>query len=251
VRVERSLTLGYVIAGLGQLAVVSVLTPLREWPEATAIVVLALIVGIAAAAVSAGPLAGAVATMTGALSFDFLFIPPYRDLKLGSDDRLWFVGVLLAVGTAIVTITRRRWPHTAGETRPSAGSRPNSSEHVQRVSLLIEQGADVRDLVSAVEAELLGLLLARRCRFEAATEVSTRPRLERDGTVSGRGLEDSLPAAELELPVRAARQVVGRFVVDPTPGAVVPLDRRIVAVILTDHLAAAITGRSPSVPPRI
>jgi hypothetical protein len=37
-------------------------------------------------------------------------------------------------------------------------------------------------------------------------------------------------------------------VITPTGGAAVPMVHRVVAVILTDHLAAAVTTRKPTAP---
>jgi K+-sensing histidine kinase KdpD len=251
VRDESALAVGYVVAGLGPLTAVSVLSPLRDEPLSTGIVVLVLVALIGAAAVLAGPQAGAITTVTAVLSFDFLMVPPYGVLSFGSDPELWVVVLLVVCGVAIVVATaRRRRSHPVGDTTPQPTPRPNASRHVQRVVLLIEQGADARDLISAVQAELTGLLLARSCRFEAGHDTSIRPCIERDGSVTGWGATLELPATELDLPVRLGRHVVGRFVIEPTAGAAVPLDHRIVAVIVTDHLAAALSGAKPIVPPR-
>ena len=250
-RKEFALAVGYVTAGLGPLAAMSVLSTLREQPLSTGVVVLVLIAVIAAAAVLAGPRAGAAATLSAALSFDFLFIAPYRELKLGSLEELWPVALLIAFGVWIVSVVRRTWRYDADNPVSPSVPRPNSSRHVQRVALLIEQGADPRDLIAAVQAELTGLLLVRSCRFDLGHDVGSRPRIERDGTVSGRRAELVLPPTELEIPVCVGRHRVGRFVVEPTPGVVVPMDHRIVAVILTDHLAAALATGKPTAPPRI
>ena len=64
------------------------------------------------------------------------------------------------------------------------------------------------------------------------------------------GADLELPPTELELPVRLGRHSVGRFLVDPTPGVIVPFDHRIVAVILTDHLAAALVSDRSAASPR-
>jgi hypothetical protein len=205
---------------------------------------------IAASAVLAGPSAGAVATVAAVLSFDFLFVRPYLVLNVPSNDDIWPAVVLLGVGSGIVTVVRRRWPppSTRGDTARPDLPQPNQSRHIDRVVHLIEQGADPRDLVSAVQAELTGLLLLRSCRFETGEASSPRRRIERNGTVAGRDGALAFPPDELELPVRLRSHHVGRFVLTPTSGVSIPLEHRIVAVILTDHLAAAITSRTPTTP---
>ncbi len=249
-RKEFALAGGYITAGLGPLAATSVMSSLREQPLSAGVVILVLSAMIAASAVLAGPRAGAAATLCAALSFDFLFIPPFRELKLGPLDELWPVALLIAFGVWIVAVVRRTWRYDADEPMSPSVPRPNSSRHVQRVALLIEQGADPRDIIAAAQAELTGLLLVRSCRFESGHDTGSRPRIERDGTVSGHRAELVLPPTELEIPVCVGRHRVGRFVVEPTPGVVVPMDHRIVAVILTDHLAAALATGKPTAPPR-
>jgi K+-sensing histidine kinase KdpD len=248
VRDDLALVLGFVIAGVGPLVVATVLSPLREQPQSASIVVVVLVFVIATATVLAGPGAGAFATVTAALSFDFLFIRPYLVLKVDSNDELWPVVLLLAVGLGIVAVAGRRWPQSTGTTAPPTRPRPNQSQHIARVVHLIEQGNDPRDLISAVQAELTGLLLARSCRFEPGEAASPLPRMERNGTVAGRDAARPFPHEDVELPVRRGSHNVGRFVLTPTPGVSIPLEHRIIAVILTDHLAAAIASHAPSAP---
>jgi hypothetical protein len=105
-----------------------------------------------------------------------------------------------------------------------------------------------------VQAELTTLLIARGCRFEPDDEAALRPaiprRLERDGSVTGRGLDPLLPGEELEIPVCLGGKRLGRFVVEPTPEVIVPLAPRVVAIVLTDHLAAAMSHRRVVAPAR-
>jgi hypothetical protein len=247
VRQDRAIAIGYVTAAGGPLAAVSLLKFLRQQPLSIPAVVLVLVVVIVVAAVLAGPFAGLAATLIAALSFDFWFVAPYRVLKLGPIDRLWPVALLLVGGASIVAAIWQRWRIRGARAAPRS---PGPSLHVQRVALLIERGADVRDVIAAVEAELTGLLVARSCRFDSGPDVGDRPRIERNGAVSGHGVERELPSTQLELPVRLGRHRVGRFLIDPTPGVVVPFDHRIVAVILTDHLAAALTSHRSATPRR-
>jgi hypothetical protein len=250
VRQDRALAVGYVTAAAGPLAAVAVLKFLREQPLSIPAVVLVLIVLIVVAAGLAGPFAGLMATVTAALSFDFVFVAPFRVLKLGPIGRLWPVALLLVAGTTIAAGVRRRWQYRDVVAVSQPVRSPSPSLHVHRIALLIERGADVRDVIAAVQAELMGLLVARSCRFDSGPDAGGRPCIERDGTVSGRAASLELPPTQLELPVQLGRHRLGRFLIDPTPGVVVPFHHRIVAVILTDHLAAALVGAKPVVPPR-
>ena len=99
-----------------------------------------------------------------------------------------------------------------------------------------------------MQAELTGLLLAHSCRYEAGEPTSVLPRIERNGTVAGSPALLPLQAEDLELPVSRGDRYVGRFVLSPTVGASVPQENWIVAVILTDHLAAAVISHKPAAP---
>ena len=246
-RDEVELAVGWGVAAFGPLAATTVMTGLRHQPHATGLVVAALVCVIGAAAVLAGPRAAAVATLTAALSFDFLLVRPYLELKVDTDDSMWPALVLVAAGTSIVYVAHRRWQPAARSDRSGTGSPSNESRRIERIMLLIEQGADPVDLISAVEAELTALMLARRCRFEPGEAADSLPRIERDGTIAGHPPSSlALPPEDIELPVRWQGRSVGRFVITPTGGASVPMVHRVVAVILTDHLAAAVTTRKPT-----
>jgi hypothetical protein len=250
VRQDRAFAIGYTTAAVGPLAAVSLLKFLREEPLGTPAVVFVLLLIIVVAAVTAGPIAGFTASVIAAMSFDFLFVAPYRELKLSPVDELWPAALLLVAGVCVALVIRRRWRYSGNHPAAAAERRPNPSLHVQRVALLIERGADVRDVIAAVQAELTGLLVARNCRFDPGHTLGGRPRIERDGSITGIGADLELPPTELELPVRLGRHSVGRFLVDPTPGVIVPFDHRIVAVILTDHLAAALVHDRSAASPR-
>ena len=249
-RQDRAFAIGYTTAAVGPLAAVSLLKFLREQPLGVPTVVLALLVIIVVSAVLAGPIAGFAAGFA-TLSFDFLFVAPYTDIKLSPIDELWPAVLLLVAGVSVVSVSTRSLAILGQPQRRNAAARPECpSLHVQRVFLLIERGADVRDVIAAVQAELTGLLVARSCRFDSGHTSGGRPRIERDGSISGIGPGLELPPTELELPVRLGRHSVGRFLVDPTPGVIVPFDHRIVAVILTDHLAATLASDKSAASPR-
>ena len=243
---DLRLAAGWGVTAFGPFTVTALLTPLREQMHATTFVVVVLICLIGAAAILAGPTAGALATVMAVLSFDFFFIEPYLLLKVDADDGTWPLVPLVAAGSSIVFIARRRWSRSADTTATAASFQPNRSRHIERIVHLIQQGDDSNDLISAVQAELTGLLLARSCRFEAGDPTSTLPQIERNGTVAGR--DGALPSQpeQVELPVRRGDRYVGRFVLTRTDGASVPLEHWIVAVILTDHLAAAVITHRPS-----
>ena len=239
--------LGFVVAGFGPLATAAVLSPWRDQPL-TGIVVFALLVTVAVATVLAGPGAGALATILSALSYDFVFVPPYRVIKVEFDGQLWPLLPIVTAGLALGVVARRSWPPRS-TTAPPLNSPPESqSVRIERFVQLVEEGTDHRDLISVVGAELTVLLRARSCRFEAGDVGTGVARIERNGSVIGYEADASWTHQVLEVPVRHGAHQVGRFVLTFTPGVSIPLEHRIVAVILSDHLAAALVAHPSTAP---
>jgi Domain of unknown function (DUF4118) len=245
---DFELAVGWGVAALGPFTVVTMLTPFREQVHAATFVVVVLIALIGAAAMLAGPMAATVATIMAVLSFDFFFLHPYLVLKVDAEDGMWPVVVLSLAGLCAVAVARQRSRRSTRASKPSTRPGPNRSRHIERIVHLIEQGVDSNDLISAVQAELTGLLLARSCRFEPGEPTSVVLRIERNGSVAGSPAFPPSQAEDLELPVSRGDRYVGRFVLTPTVGASVPAENWIVAVILTDHLAAAVISRKPAAP---
>lgn len=243
-RDDVALAAGFALAGFGTLGTTVLFVPVRDNPLGSTFAVAALFVVLTMSTALAGPVAGAMATLTAVLSFNFFLVPPYLDLKVGRAADRWPVAALVIAGAGVVTASRRR----AGSD-PAAPSRasPNPSIHVDRVARLIQQRADPRDLVLAVGAELTALLSARRCWFEEGEAWSVRSALTRSGSVIG-GAEPALPAVEVELPVLAGTHRIGCFVIVPTADAIVPIAHRITALILADHLGRALGAHKSSTP---
>jgi hypothetical protein len=241
--------LGFFVAALGPLAVAALMVPLRTQPVATELAFLAMMYVVGAAGVMAGFRGGGSAAVMATLSFDFFFSRPRLELNLDSADDGRKAILLLSVGFGAAALAHRQ--HAARSTASlMLADRANSSKHIQRVVDLIAQGVDPRDLISAVQAELTVLLLLRSCRFETGEPAGCLPHLERNGTIStghhprhhGDGRR---PASEFALLVQAGGVTVGRFVLDPSPGTSLLLEHRIVALILADHLGAAIAAHAP------
>ncbi len=245
---DVELAVGWGVAAFGPFTVVAVLTPFRQQMHAAAFVVAVLIVLIGAAATLAGPTAATFATIMAVLSFDFFFLHPYLVLKVDAEDSMWPVVVLSLAGLCAVAVARQRSRRSRRASNPSTGPGPNQSRHIERIVRLVEQRVDSDDLIFAVQAELTGLLLAHSCRYEAGEPTSVLPRIERNGTVAGSPALLPSQAEDLELPVSRGDRYVGRFVLSPTVGASVPQENWIVAVILTDHLAAAVITHKPAAP---
>lgn len=106
-------------------------------------------------------------------------------------------------------------------------------------------------MVDQVRQQLTEILGLRDCRFEHGTLLGRHPSLEQDGSVTvGRSHwdldRDGWPRQEIELRAQVGGRYLGRFMLQPQPGTVVPpLQTRLVAVSLADHVGAALDTAGP------
>jgi len=217
----------------------AVLVPFRSSVAntAAALVLVAIIVGVA---VLGNRLAGFLSAASSALWFDFFLTRPYDRLAIAHRPDIETAVSLFLVGLVVSELAARSRHHH--------GVAVTESDHVDliyRVSELVSSGAPTHEVIERVRVELIELLHLRACRYESG--VSTRPsvRIEHEGYVLLAGnvwdvQHVGLPGPELELLVQGRGQTVGRFVLTPTPGFPVSLQRRVVAVTIADQVGAVL-----------
>jgi hypothetical protein len=120
------------------------------------------------------------------------------------------------------------------------------------VSELAASGAPTNEVVERVRSELVNLLHLRGARFDSGAAERPMMRLGHDGRVLlgdriWRVDRMGLPGPEIELLVQSRGEELGRFVLTPTPGRLVPYGRRVVAVALADQAGAALRPHLHSV----
>ena len=232
---------GIVLASLGPIAVAAALVPLRDVIDNTN-VALGLVLVVLAAALTGGRTAGAVAAISSVLAFDFFHTQPYLSMTIDSTDDLVTTILLLPIGLLIGTVAGR-----ARKARRSAEASRDQMHRVHRIAELSARGEETTVVLQQTQRELNELLGLADSRFEAPpyTDVDL-PVVERSGAVitdrhryTLDGFE--LPAGGVSLPVLARGRPVGRFVLVPSPGTGVSLERRIVAVALADQAGAALS----------
>ena len=233
---------GMVVGGIAPVFVAGLLVGLRDQVQ-NANIALVLVVVVVLSAAIGGRRAGACAAVVSALSLDFFHATPYLSLSIDTVDDVETTVLLLVVALVVGHIV-------AGSRRAqaSADERHNDIWRIHRVAEQAARGSESSDVILAAQEELTDLLTLRSCRFEAQPCSSTLPRLERSGFIDTRvfQLRDNafeLPAQGVELPVYGRGQPLGRFVLDPTPGVGVPLERRVVAVALADQVGAVLVPR--------
>jgi K+-sensing histidine kinase KdpD len=201
---------------------------------------------LAAAVVLVASLGSRSAAFVSAVSavvwFDFFHTQPYESFRINSGDDLLTAGVLLAVGLFVGELAVRSRYHRTAATESS-----NDIARIHSVAELVADGEAGDYLILVVANELRDLLSLQGCRFD--TEPSPKPtaRIERNGEVIIGDLRWGVhsmgfPGKEVELPVIGHGQVLGRYVLAPTPGEPVSFDKRIVAVALADQVGAALAA---------
>lgn len=238
---ERGL-LAVSLGGMVALAVAGLLVPVRSM-LGTANVALVLAVVVVAAAAAGGRLAGGVTAVLAAVAFDVAHTVPYGSLKVANGVDLLAGVLLLVVGLVAGELAERL--HATRRRRSQLGELGRLKRVAERASC----GDTSAALTAQVEAELLDCLSLRHCWYEPAPFLAELPRLEPDGSLSTRtyrwaagGFE--LPRQGVTIPVWARGRLLGRFVLSPTPGVGVPIERRLVALALVDQLAVVLAVRA-------
>jgi hypothetical protein len=238
--------LAVVLGVVAPIGVAAALVPLRDQVDSTniALVLVAVVVAVAA---TGQRLAGAVAALAAFGSFDFFHTRPYYSLAINQRSDVETAVLLLIVGLFVGELAARSNQHRSNAARNSA-----DIARIHAVAELVADDAPAEEVVTAVSNELKDLLSLRSCRFFSDVPPEPRPRLEKDGEVTMGNLRwgvDSmgLPGKEVDLVVQGRGQVLGRFVLVPTPGLPVSWDRRVVAVALADQVGAALADRATSV----
>ncbi|HUE25654.1 MAG TPA: DUF4118 domain-containing protein [Solirubrobacteraceae bacterium] len=219
--------------------VAAVLVPFRTTFSATASA-LVLTAVIVAVSISGDRSSGYLATISATLSFDVLLTQPYGRLAITHRPDLETAICLFVIGIAITEICVRGRLHrdTATEESVYVGVLHSTAE-------LVASGVSQDEVVRQVREYLIDLLHLRDCRFDRSPAERPRFRIESTGEVllggSVWGVHRlGLPGSEIELPVHTAGRVVGRFVLIPTPGFPISMERRIVAVALADQVGASL-----------
>jgi K+-sensing histidine kinase KdpD len=229
-----------VAAALLPLALAGVLVPFRTTfvDPASALLFVAVILAIA---VVGNRTAGIVASISSTLWFDLFLTRPYERLAISHRPEIETTVSLFVVGVIVTELAARNRRH-----RTNATAEADYVGLLYRFSELVASGAPAVDILDRTEHELIDLLELRACRYERGAGSRLRPSLEHDARVFvGANLwavEDlGLPGPEIELLVNGRGDVLGRFVLTPTPGRPIAFQRRVVAVALADQVGAALS----------
>jgi K+-sensing histidine kinase KdpD len=201
---------------------------------------LVLVVAIVAVAATGRRLAAAVAALSAALSFDFFLTRPYESFRITRTADLVTELLLLVVGLAVGELAAR-----GRQARHQAAVSGDEVTRLHTLTAMVAAGEEPHVIAITAAAGLRELLTLRDCRFTRAHPAPVAARITAEGTlVMGHEIwptEDlGLPTKQVDLPVRGNGEVLGHFLLTPTPGLGVPAHRLIVAVSMADLLGAAL-----------
>lgn len=231
--------LALLAAFLVPLGLAAVLGPFRGSFANTAAALL-LVAVIVAVAVTGNRLTGVVASISAALWFDFFLTAPYERLAITHRNDIETTVCLLVVGIMVTELAARSRHHfhVANE----------ESDFVAMINSLVDLAAGSVPTLMVVERaanSIRELLDLRACRFEADPPGPPLARIGSNGEVVHVGLlwpvlNIGIPGPEAEILTQWRGEVMGRFVLTPTPGLPVSVERRIVAMSLADLVEATL-----------
>ncbi|GAA4557772.1 DUF4118 domain-containing protein [Pseudonocardia xishanensis] len=225
------------------LAVACLLTPFRETVAGTSMA-LVLVLVVVAVAVRGDRVAGLLASVVAAASFDFFLSVPYLRFDILDPVDVETAVLLVAVGVAVTELAQ--WGRRELD---RAVRREGYLAGVAEAARLAGEGTDPAALAATVERMITDLLDLDTCRFDPAPARPDHPRVHTDGSVTWNGHpvdvdRDGLPTMDvIELPARDGagvfRLVAATHVARPT------LEQRRVAVTLAEQVGPHPTIDSP------
>jgi K+-sensing histidine kinase KdpD len=204
--------------------------------------VLLLVIVVVGVGVAGRRTAGVVAALSSAVWFDFFLTEPYLRFTISDRNDVETAVLLTLVGVAVTEIAG--W---GIRQRTRASGREGYLDGLaEAASMAADSDVPAGALREFIGRQVVAVLGADSCTFRTGPPTS-RPRLERDGSVTldGRVLDvdrSGLPTGDvIELPVHTGGQVRGTFVISCATRAAWPsLQQRRVAVTLAEQAAVAL-----------
>jgi hypothetical protein len=202
---------------------------------------------IAAVSILGSRVSGLLATASSAIWFDFYLTKPFDRLTISHRPDLETTICIIVVGLCVNEL--------AGANRRSyrrAGQKSNYVTTVHELAVMVSGDFTLEEILRFAEQSLREVLLLRECTFERVETGLPYARIVAEGSVVHVGLqwptkELGIPGPRAEILAQWRGRSYGRFVLTPSPGEPVSLDRRVVAVSLASLVAGALaTERRPA-----
>jgi hypothetical protein len=233
----------FALALLAPLGAAAVLVPFRGTFASTA-AALVLVGIVVAISVAGNRFSGFVASVSAALWFDFFLTRPYERFAISHRPDIETTISILVVGFMVSELAARSRHHSRA-----------SSEESMYVSMI----RDLTDLAArspkssavleSAARSLVELLDLRACHFDSVVSDPPLARIVSSGAVIHVGLDwpvsdIGIPGPEAEIVSEWRGRAMGRFVLTPSPGQPVPLERRVVAVLLASVVGATLANET-------
>jgi hypothetical protein len=225
------------LAGLLPIAVAAAWVPVRsDLPNTDVALLLVLSVGVVARI--GGRWAVLIGSLASAAAFDFFDTPPYGQLFMtrGRDvvTTVVLVGASLVVGELVVRLRTYR---------VMAARRGEDFTVMSGAARMMAHGQDAPLVVGALAGELVSRLGLVDCEFQYGPPAGDHPCVTRDGGLAADGSRSDAAITDVDLPVWAGTEVVGRYRMSLTAGAPPTPDRLLAAVGIAEQAGAALAGR--------
>jgi K+-sensing histidine kinase KdpD len=230
-------------AALITIGVAGALVPLRD-PFGNTNMALVLVVVVVAAAAFGGRVTGVVAAVAASLAYNFFHTQPYLTLHVNDRKDVTTVVLLLIVGLIVGELATL---HSAS--RAKAVSQAAGARRLEQVAGLVAAARPVDEVWPVVRQAITDELGLQGCRFEPSPYAGNLPAVSHSGKLEGQlhwakeGFE--LPLDGSQLAVEHDGRLLGRLVLDATPGRGVTMDQRKVAIALADQLGVALDRAKP------
>jgi K+-sensing histidine kinase KdpD len=231
----------WAVAVVGPIVTALALIPGRDHLSVADDALILIVVTVAVA--SAGNRgAAALAALVSALAFDFFLTRPYQSLAIHHQSDLTTELLFVLVGLSVGELAARGHAY-----RRAALEGRHGLDRVRGVAEQIVEGEDPEYVMISVAAQLTDLLVLQDCRFVRRQPSRKGAWIQTDGTVRLNPLRwptssAGLPTSQVELPVRGGGEVLGVFLLTPTPARPISHERCVVAVALADQLGAALAS---------
>jgi K+-sensing histidine kinase KdpD len=229
----------FALALVAPLCVAAILVPFRG-TFANAAAGLVLVAVIVAVAVGGSRASGCVASVSAAVWFDFFLTKPYDQFVISQRPEIETTTSLLIVGLLVTELAARgRHFHRVSSEESSYLAMASSLTEFAKV------GAPSALVIERANEILQQLLDLRACRFEFQPSDPPMAQILASGEIVHVDMlwpaeELGIPGPETEIPSQWQGRFLGRFVLTPTPGQPIALDRRVVAVLLASVVAASL-----------
>jgi K+-sensing histidine kinase KdpD len=233
----------FALGVVAPLAVAAILVPSRG-TFAGAAAALILVVVIVAVAVGGNRFTGFVASVSAALWFDFFLTEPYEKFAISQRSDIETAVSLLVVGPLVSELAAR--------TRHYSRVSSEESGYVAMVQDLTEfakSAAPSTLVVERAREALTEVLDLRGCYFDLQPSDPPMAQIQANGDVIHVDMlwpaeAMGIPGPEAEIASQWRGRVYGRFVITPTPGQPISLERRVVAALLASVVAASLATES-------